>query len=216
MKYYVYQHVNPHTGDVFYVGKGSGKRISAVAMKRSKNHAFASCVDAIEAAGGKVASEIVARFEDETDAYNFEFNTICAFAACGVKLTNLVRAPFGHSGWKPTDDQRESMAAAKRGKPGNNRHRPKTAEWRAKIAASLTGRTGWSKGVPKTPEQREKIAASLRGRPLSEETRAKLSAIRKGKKLSPEHVAAIQKSRRATFERRRNALSEAMPIQHLG
>ena len=195
MSWYVYRHIDPRSGAPFYFGNGCGDRATRIKQKVARNPEFAGRVSEIRAAGFEPLTEIVERFDTEREAYDREHEMIEEAVQAGLSLCNRRSAPYGFSGWVPTAEQREKMAAAKRGRPGNNRHVQKSEEWRAKIAASLTGKTGWSKGVPKSAEQRAKIAASLKGRKASPETRAKLSAMRKGRTLSPEHVEAIRAAR---------------------
>ena len=180
MSWYVYRHVDPRSGIPFYFGKGCGDRATRIKQEVARNPAFASRVGEIRAAGLEPLTEIVARFDTERQAYDREHELIEEAMRAGISLCNRRSAPFGFSGWVPTEEQRRKMAAAKIGRPSPRRGVKLSDEQKAKIAAALTGRIGATRGRAKSPEHRAKLAAAQTGKKASPETRAKLSAMRRG------------------------------------
>lgn len=89
-KYYVYELSNSLTGDVFYVGKGSGERLhhhkkNAIRGEKTlKGHYIRSLIKS----GGDVIANKVEMFFEEIDAYAFEK---CLIEQYGLEnLVNLV------------------------------------------------------------------------------------------------------------------------------
>jgi len=80
-KYYVYLHRTLDTDEVFYVGKGSGKRSNS---RSGRNPYWKATVNRH---GFKVEVIKFDLFEDE--AYQLEIETIAKLKGEGVKLTNL-------------------------------------------------------------------------------------------------------------------------------
>lgn len=62
--FYVYEWFNEETDEVFYVGKGSGKRYKDI---KNRNKFFLKYIE-----DNKVGSRIVKYFENEDDAFNYE------------------------------------------------------------------------------------------------------------------------------------------------
>lgn len=104
-KFYVYVHRRATDGSIFYVGKGSGKRLNDLSCRSAYWRRVA------EKHGHK--AEIVARFSREACAFSFEVALI-SFLGRG----NLVNATNGGEGVSmPSQHVREKMRAAKIGKP---------------------------------------------------------------------------------------------------
>ena len=80
-QYYVYIHRRNDTGEVFYVGKGSGKRATT---KDSHNKWWQHIV---KKHGYTV--EIIETYNNEQDAYNMETYLIQSYKALGVEIVNL-------------------------------------------------------------------------------------------------------------------------------
>lgn len=80
MRFYVYKLIDPRDGSAFYIGKGCGKRIerheSATRRGTEKNIAKARVIREIWAAGLNIQRAIVARFENEAEAFEFEMALI--------------------------------------------------------------------------------------------------------------------------------------------
>jgi len=79
MKYYVYKHINKNTNEVFYIGKGCGKRAWNKSQRNSYWHRYTKKNDYI--------IEIVKKDLSEDEAYNLEVKLI---GEIGLdKLTNI-------------------------------------------------------------------------------------------------------------------------------
>ena len=97
MRYYVYAYKDPDTGQIFYIGKGQGERHNTHLEKRVKNlplhnSDLATKIDEILQRGKKPLIDIVAHFEDESDAYTFERKLI---EDIGLELlTNKINTPW--------------------------------------------------------------------------------------------------------------------------
>ena len=96
MRFFVYDLIDPRSGETFYVGKGCGNRpqqhmAEARAGKKSKK---CRLIREIESAGERVNVRIVSRHEVEEDAYAHEVERI---AEIGLEnLTNVL--PGGRGG----------------------------------------------------------------------------------------------------------------------
>lgn len=82
--YYVYAHKNP-SGDVFYIGKGTGNRCHERAGRTSKWKAY---VKSFERIGLTYSVEIVKTFDNEVDALGYENSLIEELLKEGNILTN--------------------------------------------------------------------------------------------------------------------------------
>ena len=91
-KYYVYHLIDPRTGKVFYVGKGSGDRIKHherdARKLRFANTEKETVILEIWESGHNVVRSFVAWFHDEADAYQFEKTEI--FRIGHENLTNAI------------------------------------------------------------------------------------------------------------------------------
>lgn len=89
--YYVYHLIDPRSGDVFYVGKGIGRRIHAHDREARRGGTGAKCdrIRAIWQSGLQVGKKVVREFGDESAAYAFEKREIERFGL--AKLCNAVR-----------------------------------------------------------------------------------------------------------------------------
>lgn len=89
--FYVYELTDPRTGNVFYVGKGCGKRDRATLS--NGNCRKMATIRAIKATGLKVICQRIAEGLDELDAYRLERHRISHY---GVRnLTNYL--PGAHT-----------------------------------------------------------------------------------------------------------------------
>ncbi len=201
-KFYVYELRDPE-GKTFYVGKGSGQRLTAhkaKALRGEKTHK-ATKIRAIVAKGGEIEPVIVYRTDDEDEAYKMEVKLIARYGRGnltnhtdgGEGIRNLSpesRAKIARSrtGVVASEETRARQRQAKLGKPRS----PETKE---KIRKYQTGRKHpWARatalahiaagklnfaGRNHTPETIAKMRAAKLGHTVSEETRRKISETKK-------------------------------------
>lgn len=105
--YYLYEHRKP-TGEVFYVGKGTGRRAFSMS-KRSLKWA-----DVVEECNG-ICIEIVEWYEDEQDAFDAEEKLIAKHKNAGATLVNHTSGGKGIKDYKQTEESRAKRAEALRG-----------------------------------------------------------------------------------------------------
>lgn len=185
-KFYVYVHRRADTGEVFYIGKGSGKRAWATQYRTEYWHRVKSKYG--------IVIQILERFEKESDAFKHEKAIIALHRAAGLRICNITDGGEGASGMVMTEVAKAKISAANKGRlrgPDSEetrkrkseaaKGRPMSAEAIAKTAAFHTGRK-------RSPETIAKMSAALKGkgagRLVSAETRAKISALKKGVPLS--------------------------------
>lgn len=192
-KFYIYVHRRADTGDVFYIGKGSGRRAWATQYRteywrRVKNKYG-------------IVIEILEWFEKEEDAFRHETFLIAHHRAMGARICNITNGGEGASGNVMPESAKIAISKAKVGR----KRPPETEETRLRKSESAKGRrmspdaiakvVAFHKGRKRSAETRAKMSAALKGkgvgRVVSEETRAKCSAIRKGKPASEAARAAI-------------------------
>lgn len=89
-KWYVYELFDPSSGDVFYVGKGSGKRIDAHEIEAASGVDTHKCrkIRSLVSNHGKIGKRKVALFCDEKQSYIHEANRIAEYGLSN--LTNYV------------------------------------------------------------------------------------------------------------------------------
>lgn len=189
--FYTYVHTRADDGRVFYVGKGRGSRAHS---HKGRNQRWQRTE---KKHGLKV--EIAAHWPTESEAFEHERFLIACFRDTGHPLCNMTDGGEGASGVVPSEETREKLAAALRG-----RNRP--AEVKEKISLA-------NKGKKRTPEQNERnadaqrgkkisaehiaaIVAANTGRVCSEETRSKIGAAHLGKTNSAEARAKISAANR--------------------
>ena len=103
--FYVYTHkvlTGPRAGDVFYVGKGCGYRANA----GKRNFLWLRMVEKYG-----YDTEIVCKFDDESEAYDYEALLIAEYRAKGAYLTNLTT---GGANCKYGQSSRDKIGAALR------------------------------------------------------------------------------------------------------
>jgi len=83
MRFYVYCLADPRDGKIFYIGKGTGRRIDAhernVANKTERNGIKLQIIKEIWASGKTVRKRILKHFEIENDAFALERKLIRAY-----------------------------------------------------------------------------------------------------------------------------------------
>jgi hypothetical protein len=94
-RFFVYDLIDPRDGKVFYVGKGQKKRPYAHEREAINGKQSAKCdkIREILASGNKVKIDIVKRFCDEAEAYQYEADRIDQ-----IGLANLTNSIPGGGG----------------------------------------------------------------------------------------------------------------------
>jgi hypothetical protein len=105
--YYVYRHIRPDTGLVFYVGKGQGKRHLKY---QGRNKHWRNIVNKC----GRI-SEIIETYEDENLALAAEIEIIAEYRQLGLNLVNYTIGGEGVSGLKMSDASKAKMRKARLG-----------------------------------------------------------------------------------------------------
>lgn len=173
--FYVYIHKKISNDEVFYVGKGFGKR----AWKKTSRSEYWK---RIENKYGRYV-EIVKDGLQEDEAFELEKEIISYYGR--KNLCNLNDGGYG--GKNPSQETREKMRQAFLGRKFSpetiekkriaSTGKKHTEETKAKLSAYFKGK----KLKPHTEEAKEKIRQAHLGRIVSEETRKKLSEAQKGK-----------------------------------
>jgi hypothetical protein len=189
--HYVYCHMRKDTGNIFYVGKGSGNRCNS---KSKRNNHWKNIVNKC----GGFTSQIIASNITEQEAYNFERLIIQGINdQTDIKLCNMIGGGRGGS-FNPSEEVRQKQRVAKLGRKLSEETKKKLAEARR----SRVYKSGYKMNL--TPEQRalrseiarnqvwtkdrcEKISAARKGFKHSEETKAKISATKTGVKQIESH-----------------------------
>jgi len=167
-RFYVYAHRRHDTGDVFYVGKGTGKRAwvksgrNSLWSRTAKKHGF--------------DVEIIHRYLTEQEAFALEREEIERLCP----TCNFTDGGEGISGYHHTDATKEAIRSAHVG-------RPQPRELVERRAEKLRGKK-------RTAEFGASVSERNRGRIASQETRQKMSETRKGRTLSPETIAKCVKA----------------------
>jgi len=161
--FYVYQHLKADTGEIFYVGKGMGRR-AFDKYHRSKYW------KAIEAKYG-VKVEFVKENISEAESLQLEIETIASYKKNGINLINMTEGGDGTTGYTHTDEHRMKMSVKQ---SGSNNPR--------------FGKVGTRKGATASAETIERLRQSHLGKKLSEEERKK---IRESTKLARQGIKTL-------------------------
>jgi len=145
--FYVYEHIRKDTGEVFYVGKGRAKR-AYFANKYCRSVWWQKIVK--KAGGFDVNFYAVDLTEDA--AFQLERDLIAQYRASGVKLCNQTDGGDGISGCVRTQEWRQKIGAAHKGKTIS-------PEVRKKISESVR-----NSGYVATEEIRRKISEAHKGK----------------------------------------------------
>lgn len=216
-KFYTYIHRRADTSEVFYVGKGRGRR-SGIRAGRSMEW-----FSIVEKHG--YVSEILAFFEFEEFAFEHEKQLISDCKALGIKLCNKTNGGEGMSGYiEPSDAREKRLAAmqdalkdpvrsAKRSKALSDALIGKTFSDERKLNQSLA-----KKGRPLseahrlsligkviTESHRAAISAAMARPGVKEKRSAAISATMKGYVKSEEHRKALSEAAKADWSRRKAA-----------
>lgn len=161
-KYYVYLHKNPTTNEIFYVGKGCGRR-AYIKSRRGKH--YSSYVKKY----GNPVVEIVKNNLTSNEAIEMERDLIAKIGrkelGGGTLVNSTNGGEYGVDGMIHTDESKLKMSKSKIGKPSNN----KGKTWKLSI-----DKTGIKRGTYK--ERKDK------GKTFDENARKRMAAGKLGKK----------------------------------
>ena len=167
--YYIYQHRSADTNEIFYVGKGKGKRFCD---KNKRGRYWKHYV-----AKHGFVPEIIKDGLDEELAFLAEIECIDAYKRRGIKLINLTNGGEGCSGYsmKHSEEQKAKWSIDRKGTPSPR------------------------KGVKLLDSTKEKISLARVGKLLSESHKEAISNGLQGNrntaKLSDDDVRFIRANR---------------------
>lgn len=144
LSFYTYFHTRLDTGEVFYVGKGTGRRAWA---KTNRNKWWTAIV---QKCGYEV--QIAARWKDESEAFEHEKFLIKCLRETGRNLVNLSDGGEGVSGIKYSVEERARSSE-------RARQLMSCPERRKIISKKLKGHSN-NKGWVKSPEHIAKLVAA--------------------------------------------------------
>jgi hypothetical protein len=161
--FYVYEHIRPDTGEVFYVGKGSERTRRASNFSLRGEH-WKRVHAKLERRGLSIVVKFVAKGLSENEALALEVDHIAQLRAMNMPLTNKTNGGEGISGYRFSE-------ASKANRSGEN-NPAKRSEARAKVSAAQ--RSLGEAHHKKQPEARAKFSGE--GNPMKRlDVRAKKS-----------------------------------------
>lgn len=189
-KFYTYAHYKADTKEIFYIGKGSGKR----AHDSSQRSRFWKSI--VEKHGFSV--EILSRWNLEGDALDHEMFLIRCFRDLGAKLCNLTDGGEGVSGYKMDRETIDRRARSIRIAMQNPESQRKKSE---SLSRAL-------KGKKFSDERKKRLSEAKKGKPLSESHRKSLI----GKVITDSHRKSLSDAnkRPGIREIRSAAISKTM------
>lgn len=226
MKFYVYFLIDPRTDAVFYVGKGSGDRISyhtrlIVSGEIHYNRRLHNKIAKILRLGLRPIEFKVFEIDDEQAAFEMEKEEI---ARIGIdNLCNLTEGGEGSSGFEHTEEAKRKISLGNRGKKRSEEHKKKISlankgnTWnkgrilpdshRSNISDSMIGENNPFYGRTHSQETRKlisnKVSETMRGRIFSLDHKKNLSDSMKGKKKSEEHRKKLSEAAKRRYARSR-------------
>jgi hypothetical protein len=214
--FYVYQHIRPDTGAVFYVGKGRHKRAYNFCNRgRYWDNIVKKC--------GKPIVNFVAKNLEEELAFFAEQECIDVLQLRGVSLVNITNGGEGTSGLTQSKETKKKIGEANKHTPkargerhgmyGKKHSEESLAKMRKSQKGRLVGKRHPFYGKTHSEETRKKISDNRKGKGVgsnnpffgkkhSAETREKISALQIGRKASEE-----------TRERQRRSALKSAPFQ---
>ena len=180
-KYYVYEHVRPDTGQVFYVGKGCHDR--AQDTRGRKNKWWNRIVRKLRNEGTTYDVRIVYDRLIEGDAFEWEVKRIAYWKSRGTPLCNATDGGDGFRGVERTEDHCRKISETLTGRKLSPEHAEKSRR------ASL--------GRKQTPEEIEIRRIANTGRKRTEEQKQRMRDS-----LTPDVLAKREATKRALREHR--------------
>lgn len=167
--HYTYLHRRGDTGELFYVGKGTGQR----AWSKSKRNEYWHNI--VNAHGYSV--EVSARWSAAEEAFEHEKFLIWCFRDMGAKLCNMTDGGDGLC--NPSKEVRERIANSLRGRTG--RPMKETTKELLREQRTGAGNPMYGKTVSEEAKEKQKKSLAASGYKHSPETFKKISkALRNG------------------------------------
>lgn len=157
---YIYEHIRPDTNAVFYVGKGTNRRM------HSKHRRNAHWNSIVRKAGGFVVREVI-RHEDEELVFLAEQERIDQLKRLDVKLSNMTDGGEGPSGYRHTEQTKQKIAELQMGE--------KHWAYGKQVSDAERERLSQIAKRKHTDEHRKKVSEAGKGRVNSPEHRVKIS-----------------------------------------
>jgi hypothetical protein len=180
---YIYEHIRPDTNAVFYVGKGTEKRM------HSKHRRNVHWNNIVRKAGGFAACE-VCQHEDEELLFLAEQERIDQLKRLGVKLSNKTDGGEGPSGYRHTEEAKRKITEAQLGVKHHAYRKPMLEHTKQALLKA-------NKGRKHTDEHRKKVSEAGKLRKNSPKTRALISQSKQGGK---HHMAVSIKYNGIVFD----------------
>jgi len=209
-KYYIYAHINPLKNEIFYIGKGSGKR--AFVNKRRSTFWYSTA---------KKYGFIVDILEEgltEDKAYEREKWYIERIGRKDLGKGPLVNhtdggdKPPSNKNKKHSEETKKKMSLSAVGNKNGLGHILKD-DLKEKLSKNRIGKNNPNWGKVCSDETKEKLREASTGKKHSESSKEKISILKKGKPLSEEHKEALRKPKSVkkyyTDEERKKAQLEA-------
>jgi hypothetical protein len=203
MKFYVYELLDDNQL-VFYVGKGSGRRMWSHVYKARAGEITprAEYIRKVLSRGGLVTGRKVFHTDDEQEAFAYEKNLISEHGrppllnqnsggghANDLSFQARQKIAKSRTGVKASDETKQKQRDAKLGT-----HR--TEATKKKISKTLQGRPApWAR-LPRTAAYREKMSKLKKGKPMPVGTGANISKAKMGHDVSEDTRRKISISKR--------------------
>ena len=158
MNFYIYQHRKADTNEIFYVGKGKGRRFNQLFGRNQYWHRVVNKHGFV--------SEIIKNNLDEELAFIAEMECIDIYKKRGFSLVNATNGGEGSSGYKHTNEHKNKLKGNSFGKNSmsflGKKH---TEETKTKMSYARIGNKN-KLGTKISEESKEKIRIARTGKPV--------------------------------------------------